>query len=61
MMLAGSSEEEMKKFRKKQRKEAFQHFDERVDNLKEKMKDKAIEFTGNWKGQQQSVKKSVVI
>ena len=47
MMLAGSSEEEMKKFCKKQRKEASQHFDKRVANLKEKMKDKAIEFTGN--------------
>ena len=47
MMLAGSSEEEMKKIRKKQRKEASQHFDKRVADLKEKMKDKAIEFTGN--------------
>ena len=47
MMLAGSSEEEMRKFRRKQRKEASQYFDKKVANLKEKMKDKAIEFTGN--------------
>ena len=47
MMLGGTSEEEVKKLRKKQRKEASQHFDKRVDNLKEKTKDKAIEFTGN--------------
>ena len=46
-MLAGSSEEEMKKFREKQRKEASQHFDKRVADLKEKMKEKAVEFTSD--------------
>ena len=50
MMLAGSTEEEMKEFRKKQRKEASQHFDKRVADLKEKMKEKAIEFSSDWKG-----------
>merc|ERR1719331_564357 len=50
MMLAGSTEEEMKEFRKKQRKEASQHFDKRVADLKEKMKEQAIEFSSD--GQQ---------
>ena len=47
MMLAGSTEEEMKEFCKKQRKEASQHFDKRVADLKEKMKEKAIEFSSD--------------
>ena len=49
-MLAGSSEEQMKEFRKKQRKEASHHFDKRVADLKEKMKEQAIEFSSD--GQQ---------
>ena len=47
MMRAGSSEEEMKKFRRKQRKEASEHFDKRVADLKDRMREKAIEFTSD--------------
>ena len=56
MMRAGSSEEEMKKFRRKQRKEASEHFDKRVADLKDRMREKAIEFTSDWKEQQQITK-----